>query len=161
MLCSGRVTIARVISLQMPEPPPVQNRTLPLNKSSLKTAVESTSGTTKGFGDMVVGRETGMLATFPTYISASWMTMLWRNSANGSGLEIVTGNPPMCPRFAARLARNYVYFHPLLLRTQAERVVVMIRLKTTNRRSLTVSDIILLKLHLESRARTCPLPSNA
>jgi hypothetical protein len=31
----------------IPEPPPVQNRTLPLNMSGLKTAVESTIGATE------------------------------------------------------------------------------------------------------------------
>jgi hypothetical protein len=38
------LTTASVITRHMPEPPPVQKRTLFLNMSSLKTAVESTTG---------------------------------------------------------------------------------------------------------------------
>lgn len=41
----GRTT-ASVIPRQIPEPPPVQNSTLPLNISGLKIAVESTIGVT-------------------------------------------------------------------------------------------------------------------
>lgn len=36
----------------IPEPPPVQKRTFPLKISGLKTAVESTIGTSYGEGDM-------------------------------------------------------------------------------------------------------------
>ena len=36
------LTTASVMALQMPDPPPVQKRTLPLKMSFLKTAVEST-----------------------------------------------------------------------------------------------------------------------
>ena len=38
------LTTASVMALQMPEPPPVQKRTLPLKMSSLNTDVELTAG---------------------------------------------------------------------------------------------------------------------
>ena len=43
-LLQTQLTTASVITRHMPEPPPVQRRTLFLNMPSLKTAVESTTG---------------------------------------------------------------------------------------------------------------------
>jgi hypothetical protein len=45
--------MASVIPRHIPDPPPVQNNTLPLKISSLKTDVESTMGTTYADGAMV------------------------------------------------------------------------------------------------------------
>lgn len=52
--------MASVISLQMPEPPPVQSRTLPLKIPSLKTDNEDGGGgaTTYGAGAMFSFRQT-------------------------------------------------------------------------------------------------------
>ena len=47
-------TTASVMPLQIPDPPPVQNKTFPLKMSSLKTALESTTGKTDGVNAIVV-----------------------------------------------------------------------------------------------------------
>lgn len=47
-------TIASVIPRHIPDPPPVQNRILPLKMSGLKTVVEFAVGVTKGAGAIVV-----------------------------------------------------------------------------------------------------------
>ena len=47
-------TTASVIPLQIPDPPPVQNKTFPLKISSLKIVLESTIGKTNGAGAIVV-----------------------------------------------------------------------------------------------------------
>jgi len=46
------LTTASVMPRHIPEPPPVQKRTFPLNISGLNTALESMSGATNGFADM-------------------------------------------------------------------------------------------------------------
>lgn len=48
-------TTASVMPLQIPDPPPVQNKTFPLKISSLKIDLELTIGKTKGVGAIVGG----------------------------------------------------------------------------------------------------------
>jgi hypothetical protein len=46
-------TTAYTMPVPMPEPPPVQKRTLPLKISGLNVVVDSTTGATKAFWDML------------------------------------------------------------------------------------------------------------
>lgn len=47
--------MASVIDLHIPDPPPVQNKTFPLNISGLNTSIELVTGATTGLED-IVGR---------------------------------------------------------------------------------------------------------
>lgn len=45
--------MAPVIDLHIPDPPPVQNKTFPLNISGLNTSIELVTGVTTGLDDIV------------------------------------------------------------------------------------------------------------
>ena len=45
--------MASVIDLHIPDPPPVQNKTFPLNMSGLNTSIELATGATMGREDIV------------------------------------------------------------------------------------------------------------